>query len=299
MLRSLVGSEMCIRDRYQRRVRGVQFGGSMEWRSVRDVADATFTVHRLSPLYHFQTSPAALRSYGQDIVNAITYNGQVPDSEYASASLHQLDETGEGCAISITFTAPGRPVPQYGVIYGDGRHGSTEHFAALPLLLTKGPADVWQSVLQWLQARFDCYVSPLRIPPFKLVNAALEWVSIGGSKPLELHYHLSRPDVPGIKNVTVTFAADAILRLQNSIVANAAHGSSKEARDAQLLKALESHFESHFHFNLAEAQLVRFGCGAAMLSSEGKLKVHDSGSCLKVLSHVAALSSLSMQNEAP
>eukprot|EP00658_Telonema_sp_P-2_P030520 TRINITY_DN2301_c0_g1_i2.p2 TRINITY_DN2301_c0_g1~~TRINITY_DN2301_c0_g1_i2.p2 ORF type:complete len:116 (-),score=53.91 TRINITY_DN2301_c0_g1_i2:170-472(-) len=31
MLRSLVGSEMCIRDRYQRRVRGTSSGAHMRW----------------------------------------------------------------------------------------------------------------------------------------------------------------------------------------------------------------------------------------------------------------------------
>eukprot|EP00656_Telonema_subtile_P011196 TRINITY_DN15512_c0_g1_i1.p1 TRINITY_DN15512_c0_g1~~TRINITY_DN15512_c0_g1_i1.p1 ORF type:complete len:314 (+),score=50.63 TRINITY_DN15512_c0_g1_i1:105-1046(+) len=302
--RSTLSSSSAASDVYKRQVVSTQSTGGfecrlgiensgMEWKSLQDVAHSTFVAHRLSPLYHFEISPSALRSYSKDMLGAITYHGRAEDSESASASLTQLEDTGDGCGIGLSVTMPGKPEsPLYGVLYGDGSE-SAEGFAVLPLLLTKGPPDNWQTVLQWLQGRFDCCVMPLRVPPFQLTHLVANWMAAGGSRPIELNYHLSHAGVPGIKNITVTFAADAIQRLRHSIAAAGSPKDTTSERETQLMKALEGHFKEHFQFGLCEARLVRVGCAVAVFSTEGKLKVNDEQSSLKVLNDVASLSSLS------
>ena len=71
---------------------------------------------------------------------------------------------------------------------------AAEQFSAFPLLLTKGPIDLWKPVLKWLQvlgsrvycwvtdcvqSTFDCYMAPLRVPPYRLAVLAAEWVAMG------------------------------------------------------------------------------------------------------------------------
>lgn len=266
----------------------------MEWRSIQDVLNSTLVVHRLSPLHNFLTSPSALRSYSAELLAAITFNGQMDMADTADASLLQLEDAGDACGIGIAVSLPGKDAPLRGVLYGDEDWSATgDNFAVLPLLLTKGPLDDWQGILQWLQGRFDCCVAPLKIPPFRLTGIATDWMtmSAGGSQPIELSFKLTRAAVPGIKHITVTFAAESIHRLQLSI-AQAGSSADKQEQELQLMQALEAHFASHFHLSLSEAQLVRVGCSAAILSTEGKLKLNQEASCLRVLSDLASMSSL-------
>ena len=34
-------------------------------------------------------------------------------------------------------------------------------------------------VTDWVQSTFDCYVAPLRVPPYRLAVLAAEWVAMG------------------------------------------------------------------------------------------------------------------------
>jgi len=258
---------------------------------MEDILNLTFLAHRISPLYRFQTSSAALRAYATDLVQAITFNGQVEGHEHAAASLCQLEGAGEGCGIALTIQLPGseEQAPLVGLLYGDGAEAQTEQFSAFPLLLTKGPLDLWKPVLKWLQSTFDCYVAPLRVPPYRLAVLAAEWVAMGGSRPLEFTYLLTAKD-SGIKSIGITFAPQAIIQLQNSIAA-AGHADQHE-KETALLAALEQHFQSHFHFALAEAQLVKIGCAAAMLGADGKLKMYAEQACLKVLNDIVAITAV-------
>jgi len=263
--------------------------GLMEWKNIEDVLNLTFVSHRLSPLYRFQTSTAALRTYAAQLVQTITFNGQVEGHENSAASISQLEMDGEGCGITITVMLPGivEQAPLVGLLYGDGADKHSDEFSAFPLLLTKGPLDQWKPVLDWLQSAFDCYVAPLRVPPYRLAMLAAEWVAIGGSRPLEFTYLLTSQDA-GIKTISMTFAAEAILQLQNSI--SSSGFEQQNPSENALLTALEQHFQSHFHFALSEAQLVKIGCAVAMLGADGKFKLHSQHASLKVLNDLVAIS---------
>ena len=153
-----------------------------------------------------------------------------------------------------------------GMLYG--KLDLEEEFATFPLLLTKGPPAVWQPVLEWIQKRFDCCMAPLRLAPRHLAHLAAEWSALGGGRPFELHYALPK-EIENMRTITLNIPDDALQRLYKALPPE--DGTEQEP---PLLTAVREHFKAHFNVDLAGAALQRLGCAAALVSKDGKLKVH-------------------------
>ena len=163
----------------------------------------------------------------------------------------QVVMPGQSGRASVPSHVPSNPVavPLIGLLYGDGDLGTTtaEEFAVLPLLLTRGASDGWEQVLNWIQVPrvrlhlFDCVICRRRalIAAWQsygwLPLCWVDWLQIGwacilvccllggivsclyaatAGRPVELTFRIGQAAIEGIKHLTVTFASDAIHRLQ-------------------------------------------------------------------------------------
>eukprot|EP00658_Telonema_sp_P-2_P002992 TRINITY_DN1109_c0_g1_i1.p2 TRINITY_DN1109_c0_g1~~TRINITY_DN1109_c0_g1_i1.p2 ORF type:complete len:140 (+),score=52.09 TRINITY_DN1109_c0_g1_i1:73-492(+) len=84
MLRSLVGSEMCIRDRYQRRVRGFQLGHmvSQQGDNFEDMVDVE----------NFEDWEEEAEDITNEFALASSQGGGDPDDDFFDASIGVLEE---------------------------------------------------------------------------------------------------------------------------------------------------------------------------------------------------------------
>jgi len=240
-------------------------------------------------LHRFELSPTALKFYADELVEALTSHGQVDGAMETQAyfSPLQYEEEGIECGMLLSILLPDEQ-ELIGLLYGQSI--MPEEFSTLPLLLTRGPKEAWQPVLQWLQAKFDCCVAPLRLAPHSLASLAAEWALMIRGRPLELHFELPK-DIDGMRSIMVSIPDDGIARLQEGL-------SQKEVEQAELkrdsgqpalLAALEEHFFTHFKIRLSGASLARLGCSVAMVTREGRIKIHSRNDARKVLDTLSQL----------
>jgi len=72
-----------------------------------------------------------------------------------------------------------------------------------------------------------------------------------------------------MRTITLNIPDDALQRLYQALPPE--DGTEQQPL---LLTAVQEHFQAHFNMDLSGASLQRLGCAAALVSKEGKLKIH-------------------------
>ncbi|KAF9978855.1 hypothetical protein BGZ73_008856 [Actinomortierella ambigua] len=153
-------------------------------------------------------------------------------------------------------------------------------FTPFTLVMTKAPMALSALVMEWLERKYDCRISPLVIPTYELrafVSHWLEYLYGNGDendvvqtlrkakvKQVELHYGLPT-GVQGLKTISVSLASEDVRELYNSREANSEIG---------LLEGIEDHCSDSMHIDFGRLSLTRVGCPSWYIASEGKLKIH-------------------------
>ncbi|OJJ44407.1 hypothetical protein ASPZODRAFT_18600 [Penicilliopsis zonata CBS 506.65] len=299
--------------------------------SVQPLLNTSWTLHRLSPLQHpeFQTllgNQVALKTYAnrlreQLIGNSVTgaYIGTTPlaaaaDEEALSKTgalkactwepIDIPDEDGQSSISGISIVLEyENAVYKAALLAGRDGQGSRGDNAttALPLLLTRLPNALRQTVTTFLSATFDVYCALLRLPPYFLCTGLERYLHnlTGGSsgpvmdpssdprfiledvvKEMQLTLSFSQPIAPSLKSLNVNVPRESFS--QFVLPSTNAPAASKTPFLTSLGTYLETHLAMKLDLDDLSGQktlahqyirLSKVACSAFVLGTEGRLKL--------------------------
>ncbi|KAJ5925662.1 hypothetical protein N7454_008301 [Penicillium verhagenii] len=172
------------------------------------------------------------------------------------------------------------------------REGSTY----LPLLLTKCPNALRQTLISFLSSNFDTYCAPLRLPSAFLCQGLEVFVDVLRSestndeivedviKELQLTLAFSALIAPALRTLNVSISRASLtgfLRAGKS----SSRRTLKQKLDSPLIANITSYLETHLAMQLdlkgssknqpakQHVRLSKASCGAFVLGSEGRMKL--------------------------
>jgi len=268
-------------------------------RNITDVLDKTWTVFRLSPLYHFTTAKDALQEYSSSLANHLASECASGHTEMVRANtfLYEDADDVECVGIAASLDKAGKSIGVVVVLCRSERSplsiSTPSHahkrartvagmFTSYPIILCKGPSYLVTPIHAWLESKFDSCVSPLSIAPHMMVALATKWASAEAIIPRSLVLTFGPPhSVPTLSNITLELSVDSLKALRKACIKpNDTNGNStsednisKDVDTTLLFDAVLSHFEYHTHITFKALPLVRAGTPTAYVGNDGKLKI--------------------------
>lgn len=175
---------------------------------------------------------------------------------------------------------------------GDSAREDEDGFQHFPLLLSKMPGPLRETLADFLAATFDAKVSALRLPSTYLTRTFEKYlsdISIGEDgeflelgersralrniiKEIAVYLGFDMPDgSASLKTIDIQVAREDLPRM----ITNGKQIGRQETGDNPFLNALTAYIKAHLALNMADerVKVVRIACGAFVLGGEGRVKI--------------------------
>ncbi|XP_078342558.1 centromere protein L-like [Oculina patagonica] len=266
---------------------------------VQEIVGKTLRVYQTSPLYNFDRTASALKTFGEQLSAhlqldtekqlLIEEDGDFKDRKFRTNVSVFKDLSAEGSKFSAvkiivhsfdtskpTKTKSSSPILttifcSVGNEEDDRR--LQDHFTCLPICLINGPVNLARSLISWFESKFDCRITPMTFSSVDLGWYFSLWAGMsspGKSTPVELCYDAS--SVNGLSRILFSIDGKDAKDLWESVHSNNSLIFTEE-ESTTFLNALQSHFYHHFRINLEGLPLTRVRTAIAYIASEGKLKI--------------------------
>lgn len=311
-----------------------QWANNMAPASPRQLLNTSWTLHRLSPLHHrkeFQTllgNPVALKTYASRLRDQLTgdvliglqptgdddglsktgalrdctWETMEPWSQLSDGEDMDLDmgvsDNAAGILIALEYE---NVVYKAALLTGPGSEGHTpqESSTSLPVLLTRFPNALRQTLVSFLSANFDTYCSVLRLPQNFMCSALEVYFNtfLSSDRPnaeeiftledvlkdMQLTLSFSGSVAPELRSLNVNIPRAS---LSSFLTARPPAGGSLASKLSNpFLSALSGYLDEHLALKLdlsdsttpsvarRHVRLGRIACGSFVLGSEGRLKL--------------------------
>eukprot|EP00743_Colponemidia_sp_Colp-15_P010232 GILK01011247.1.p1 GENE.GILK01011247.1~~GILK01011247.1.p1 ORF type:complete len:319 (+),score=43.40 GILK01011247.1:112-957(+) len=274
-------------------------------------------------MYKFSANQVSLAEYSKDLtlflrqkvqpVSALESDIFLRESEggdlevgkvSVSFSIHHSEEV-EGvnaCTcicmeLNVEQASEGKPSAQLLCVLVSASSVSTKDFAHYPLVLIRGKAALAANFRDWLQMRFDCHVSRVRLSPFEVSHLTAQWLQHHHTQgavcvhPLELTYGLPS-SVPDLRQIVITVTAGDLDTILDRIGTTSMKDSQQTGSlidGSPLFELVQQHVLANTHLVLSGMNLTRAACDVAMLAAEGKVKVLAVGQLSIVLKNLCKI----------
>lgn len=162
-------------------------------------------------------------------------------------------------------------------------------YTRLPLVVISGPESLAEKVVVYFEERFDCRITKVSFPPLELKWMCAMWAGAVDNPTKKVQLVYSLPDeVKGIRKITYDINPQDCQDLWRSIH-DLEEPSFTEAEVVAFMTALQHHFYRHFKVNLTRCQLVEIKSSVVAVAAEGKLKLFDEESVLRVFRHLTTI----------
>ncbi|XP_078661593.1 centromere protein L-like [Branchiostoma floridae x Branchiostoma belcheri] len=242
----------------------------------------SLSVYHVTPLYRYRWDKAGVKQLSGALSLHLAQLSTTADANMYKVAVTVKEDTDESFALEITVKrrdTPGRSGSLYAVLCNvEGEVSQTEQgaFSVLPLLLMTGPATLQNTVVSWLEQRFDCRVCPMSFQSSDLLWAmALGLVRGSNAKvkqqTLDLQYDVPLKDA-GLDKISLQIPVKLAQALLNSVSEDTENGLQLD--ELYLFRqALETHVFDYFKIHLDMMKLSLVATPVLFVDKVGRLKI--------------------------
>ena len=295
---------------------------------VPPVYNSTFILHRLSPLHTPETrslfTGETLQTHGRLLAKALKGNalggfgsaiGDVDEVFARSGDLRDCRWSWLGRRISSsddeveesTMSADGLSIfagikidieferaKYMALLLRDASETGefNEKFTRLPLVLTRMPALVRTTLLEYLAVNFDTRAEPLLLSGSLICESLESFLAECAEDPdnfektvkeVQLSISFLSPAAPNLKTLDVAIRREDVRGFVRHGQTNASSTASQaRVTNGTFMAALQKYLQAHLALDIDHQQVLisRVACGAFALGREGKVKLFPPGSSL-------------------
>ena len=242
------------------------------------VYNTTYTLHTLTPLYNFPTlTAAALKPHSRRLLQLIRGDSLRSVALPSSTTDPSLSRAGKlltatwlplsseppatrGIHIELTYESASYTALLIG---SDSGPEEPEGFTRLPLLMSRMPSPLRETLLSYLTTTFDILALPMALED-ELLRRALDM-------------YVDRLEGGGGKSVVLSFAPreEGLRRVEITVEAGDVGGFWQRGGEGGFLEALGRYVLEAMGLRLEEVALVKVATGGFVLAVEGKGKFFE------------------------
>ncbi|XP_028397968.1 centromere protein L-like [Dendronephthya gigantea] len=248
------------------------------------IANKSWRVYRVSPLYCFKTDEKSLKLYERRLnsflaveTSGITSVPSLNTRKKSTFSIFKGDTEGDyGVEIKLITNEGNENASKEELCavlccMGSVKTVLKSNLSSLPVCLIKSSVLLKDLFLQWLENEFGCRACPLLFSPTDLAWLASLCIGIG-EPTTSIEFTYSVPAVvPDLDTITFKMDAKDARRIWN-LVHNPKQPFFTNDEAIRILKSMETHFYHHFKVHLNQMQLKTVGTSVAYIGHEGRIK---------------------------
>lgn len=259
--------------------------------------NTTYTLHRLSPLHAFPllTSATDLTHHAKSLLSilrgdvlrgvrvrddaddALGYAGRLKSVTWEALSPpeHNSDDDDDFDPRGVVITLVYEKAAYTSLLLAAPSSSLAGPFTSLPLLLTRLPKSLRETLLAYLAATFDTLPSPLPLDSGALRNMLEAWLAADAGSGKDVQLVFEAP-VPSLKAITITVPRGDVPRFVKR--GKGLQGEVEQGGEGPFFAALRHYASTTMGLDIAVLGVMKVACGGFVLGAgahgtSGKVKV--------------------------
>lgn len=259
--------------------------------------NTTYTLHRLSPLHAFPllTSATDLTHHAKSLLSilrgdvlrgvrvrddaddALGYAGRLKSVTWEALPPpeHNSDDDDDFDPRGVVITLVYEKAAYTSLLLAAPSSSLAGPFTSLPLLLTRLPKSLRETLLAYLAATFDTLPSPLPLDSGALRNMLEAWLAADAGSGKDVQLVFEAP-VPSLKAITITVPRGDVPRFVRR--GKGLQGEVEQGGEGPFFAALRHYASTTMGLDIAVLGVMKVACGGFVLGAgahgtSGKVKV--------------------------